>query len=37
VDEGTQGPPVWDVVERYAAARKNVRVPENRAVKVTGA
>jgi sulfur-oxidizing protein SoxB len=37
VDEGTQGPPVWELVERYVAARKNVRIPENRAIKVTGA
>jgi sulfur-oxidizing protein SoxB len=37
VEEGAQGPAVWDVVERYVAARKNVRVPENRSVKVTGA
>ena len=37
VEEGGQGPPAWELVERYVAARKNVRVPENRAIKVTGA
>ncbi len=37
VNEGTQGPPIWEVVERYVAGRKTVRVPENRAIKVTGA
>jgi S-sulfosulfanyl-L-cysteine sulfohydrolase len=37
VNEGTEGPPIWDVVERYIAARKNVRIPESRAVKVMGA
>ena len=37
VNEGTQGPPIWDVVERYVAGKKTVRVPENRAIKVTGA
>ena len=33
----TQGPPVWEVVEKYVAGRKTVRIPENRAVKVVGA
>ena len=37
VNEGTEGPPIWDVVERYVAGRKTVRIPENRAVKVVGA
>jgi sulfur-oxidizing protein SoxB len=37
VNEGTQGPPIWEVVERYVAGKKTVRVPENRAIKVTGA
>ena len=37
VEEGTQGPPAWELVERYVAAKKNIRVPENRAIKVTGA
>jgi sulfur-oxidizing protein SoxB len=37
VTEGTEGPAIWDVVERYVAGRKNVRVPDNRAIKVLGA
>jgi len=37
VNEGTEGPPIWDVVERYVAGKKSIRIPENRAVKVTGA
>jgi sulfur-oxidizing protein SoxB len=37
VNEGTQGPPIWELVERYVAGRKTVRIPENRAVKVVGA
>ena len=36
VNEGTEGPPVWDLVERYIAARKTVRVAPNASVKVTG-
>jgi sulfur-oxidizing protein SoxB len=34
VNEGTQGPPVYDVVSRYIERRKVVRVAPNRAVKV---
>jgi sulfur-oxidizing protein SoxB len=37
VNEGTEGPAIWDLVERYVAAKKNVHIPENRAVKVMGA
>jgi S-sulfosulfanyl-L-cysteine sulfohydrolase len=37
VNEDTQGPPVWDLVERYVAAEKTVRVAPNRSVKVSGA
>jgi sulfur-oxidizing protein SoxB len=37
VNEGTEGPPIWEVVERYVADKKTVRVPENRAVRVVGA
>ena len=37
VNEGTQGPPVWDLVERYIAAKKSVRVAPNNAVKISGA
>jgi sulfur-oxidizing protein SoxB len=37
VNEGTQGPPVWDLVERYIAGEKTVRVKPNRSVKISGA
>jgi sulfur-oxidizing protein SoxB len=37
VNEGTQGPPVWDLVERYVAAEKTVRVTPNSSVKISGA
>jgi sulfur-oxidizing protein SoxB len=36
VNEGTQGPPVWDLVERYIAAEKTVRVAPNSSVKISG-
>jgi sulfur-oxidizing protein SoxB len=36
VNEGTQGPPVWDLVERYVAAEKTVRVAPNASVKISG-
>ena len=37
VNEGTEGPPVWDLVERYIAAEKTVRVAPNTSVKIIGA
>jgi sulfur-oxidizing protein SoxB len=37
VNEGTEGPPVWDLVERYVAAEKTVRVVPNASVKISGA
>ena len=37
VNEGTQGPPIHDVVGRYIERHKSVRIPENRQVKVLGA
>jgi sulfur-oxidizing protein SoxB len=36
VNEGTQGPPVWDLVERYVAAEKTVRIAPNSSVKISG-
>jgi sulfur-oxidizing protein SoxB len=35
-NEGTQGPPVWELVERYIAAEKTVRVVPNTSVKISG-
>ena len=36
VNEGTEGPPVWDLVERYVAAEKTVRIAPNSSVKISG-
>jgi sulfur-oxidizing protein SoxB len=36
VNEGTEGPPVWDLVERYIAAEKTVRIAPNSSVKISG-
>ncbi len=36
VNEGTQGPPVWELVERYVAAEKTVRIAPNTSVKISG-
>jgi S-sulfosulfanyl-L-cysteine sulfohydrolase len=34
VNEGTEGPPVWELVERYVARRQTVRIEPNTAVKL---
>jgi len=34
VNEGTEGPPVWELVEKYVARQKTVRVEPNTAVRV---
>jgi sulfur-oxidizing protein SoxB len=36
VNEGTEGPPVWEVVEAYLAANPVVRLEENRSVRIAG-
>ena len=36
VNEGTEGPPVWELVEKYVAGRKTITVAPNTAVRVTG-
>jgi S-sulfosulfanyl-L-cysteine sulfohydrolase len=36
VNEGTEGPPVWDLVERYVADAKTVTVAPNTSVKISG-
>ena len=36
VNEGTQGPPVWELVERYISAEKTVRASPNSSVKISG-
>jgi sulfur-oxidizing protein SoxB len=37
VNEGTQGPPIWDVVSAHVARRGTVTIEPNTAVKVSGA
>jgi len=36
VSEGTEGPPIWDLVSKYVAARKTIDVKPSAAVKVVG-
>jgi sulfur-oxidizing protein SoxB len=36
VNEGTEGPPIWDLVEKHVAAKQTVRVAPNAAVTVRG-
>jgi S-sulfosulfanyl-L-cysteine sulfohydrolase len=36
INEGTQGPPIWDVVSQYLTARKTITPRAEGAVKVTG-
>lgn len=36
VNEGTEGPPVWDLVERHIAAQKTIRITPNSSVKISG-
>jgi sulfur-oxidizing protein SoxB len=36
VNEGTEGPPIWDVVEAHIKKMGTVTVGENNNVKVTG-
>ena len=37
VNEGTEGPPIWDVVENYVRRHETVSVAPNTSVKVIGA
>jgi len=37
VNEGTEGPPIWQVVEDYLKRVGTVRLDPNTSVKVTGA
>ncbi len=37
VNEGTEGPPIWDVVENHIRKQGTVSVPENTSVQVIGA
>jgi sulfur-oxidizing protein SoxB len=37
VNEGTEGPPIWEVVSKHVAARKVIDMPPRDSVKVVGA
>ena len=37
VNEGVDGPPVWELVEKYIARQQVVRVAPNTSVRVVGA
>jgi S-sulfosulfanyl-L-cysteine sulfohydrolase len=37
VNQGTEGPPIWDVLARHIEGRKTVTATENTAVKIVGA
>lgn len=36
VNEGTEGPPIWEVISNYLTRQRTVRLEPNRAVKVSG-
>ena len=36
VNEGTEGPPVWELVERYVSGEKVIRVLPNSSIKIFG-
>ncbi len=36
VNEGTEGPAVWDVVERYVSGEKVIRISPNSSIKISG-
>lgn len=37
VNEGTEGPPVWEIVERYVARKRTIAIAPSTAVKLVGA
>jgi sulfur-oxidizing protein SoxB len=36
INQGTEGPPIWDVVARYIEAQRTITATESGAVKITG-
>jgi sulfur-oxidizing protein SoxB len=36
VNEGTEGPPVWELVERYVSGEKVIRLSPNSSIKISG-
>lgn len=37
VNQNVEGPPIWEIVERYVAAKKTIDIKPNSSVKVSGA
>ena len=37
VNEGTEGPPIWEVVENYIRKHGIISLPENTSVQIKGA
>jgi sulfur-oxidizing protein SoxB len=37
VRQGTEGPPIWDVVQQYLASENVVKIPERQNVRIAGA
>ena len=37
VNQGTEGPPIYDIVTKYLESQRVVRVPDRQVVRVTGA
>jgi sulfur-oxidizing protein SoxB len=37
VNQGTEGPPIWEVLEKHVASAGPVKIEPNSAVKVSGA
>jgi sulfur-oxidizing protein SoxB len=37
VNEGTEGPPIWDVVSRYIEGEKTVKIEDNPNIRILGA
>lgn len=36
VNEGTQGPPIYELMEKYITAKKVIDLPKNETIKVVG-
>ena len=37
VNEGTEGPPIWDVVSRYIEGEKTIKIEDNPNIRILGA
>ena len=36
INQGTEGPPIWDVVAKYIAAKKSIKIAPSDTVKISG-